>query len=65
MSAAGAIVVDVLSQDSPEVPLVENDHVVETLAAKATHHPFDVRILAMASAAPSELRRRRVPRRAG
>ncbi len=45
MSAAGVIVVDVLSQDSPEVPLVEDDHVVETLAANATHHPFDVRIL--------------------
>ncbi len=45
MSAAGVIVVDVLSQDSPEVPLVEDDHVVETLAANATNHPFDVRIL--------------------
>ena len=45
MSAAGVIVVDVLSQDSPEVPFVEDDHVVETLAANATNHPFDVRIL--------------------
>jgi len=42
MSVAGVIVVDVLSQDSPEVPLVEDDHVVETLAANATNHPFDV-----------------------
>ena len=41
MSAAGVIVVDVLSQDSPEVPFVEDDHVVETLAANATNHPFD------------------------
>ena len=45
MSAAGVIVVDVLSQGSREVPLVEDDHVVETLAANATNHPFDVRIL--------------------
>ena len=42
-----------LSQDSPEVPLVEDDHVVETLAANATHHPFDVRILPWRARAPS------------
>ena len=45
MSPAGMIVVDVLSQDSPEVSLVEDDHVVETLAPNASNQPFDVRIL--------------------
>ena len=39
------IVVDVLSQDAPHVTLVEDDHMVETLAANATNHPLDVRIL--------------------
>ena len=52
MSAAGVIVVDLLSQDSPEVPLVEDDHVVESLAANATNHPFDVRILPWRVLAP-------------
>ena len=31
MSPAGMIVVDVSAQDSPEVSLVEDDHVIETL----------------------------------
>ena len=39
------IVVDVLSQDAPHVRLVEDDDMVETLAANAPDHPFDVRIL--------------------
>ena len=45
VSSAGMIVVDVFAQDSPEVPLGEDDHVVETLAADGSDHPFDEWIL--------------------
>jgi len=45
VSPARMIVVDVLSQDAPQVTLVEDDHMVETLAANATDRPLDVRIL--------------------
>ncbi len=36
------IVVDVFAQDSPEVSLVEDDHMIETLAPNASDDPFDV-----------------------
>jgi len=39
MSPAGMIVVDVFAQDSPEVSLVEDDHVIETLAPNASNDP--------------------------
>ena len=42
MSPAGMIVVDVSAQHSPEVSLVEDDHVIETLAPNASNDPFDV-----------------------
>ena len=45
VSPAGMIVVDVFAQDSPEVALGEDDHVVETLAADGSDHPFDEWIL--------------------
>ena len=47
------IVVDVSAQDSPEVSLVEDDHVIETLAPNASNDPFDV------GALPRGARRRR------
>ena len=47
------IVVDVFAQDSPEVPLVEDDHMIETLAPNASNDPFDV------GALPRGVRRRR------
>ena len=53
MSPAGMIVVDVSAQDSPEVSLVEDDHVIETLAPNASNDPFDV------GALPRGARRRR------
>ena len=37
---AGMIVVDVFAQDSREVSLVEDDHVIETLAPNAKDSPF-------------------------
>ncbi len=39
------IIVNVFAQDSPQVPLVEDDHVVETLQADRSDYPFDERIL--------------------
>ncbi len=45
MSPAGMIVVDVFAQDSPEVSLVEDDHVIEALAPNASNDPFDVGVL--------------------
>ena len=44
------IVVDVFAQDSPQVPLVEDDHVVETLTSNGSVHPFDQWILPRGSA---------------
>ena len=49
------IVVDVLPQDSRQVPLVENDHVVEPLTSQGADQPFDERIL------PRRARRRQYP----
>ena len=39
------IVVDVFAQDSPQVPLVEDNHMVETLTSNGADHPFDKWIL--------------------
>jgi hypothetical protein len=36
------IVPDVLSQDSPEMPLAEDQHVVQALAAQRAHEPLRV-----------------------
>ena len=47
------IVVDVFAQDSPEVALVEDDHVIETLTPNASNDPFDI------GALPRGARRRR------
>ena len=45
VSPAGMIVVDVFAQDLSRVPIVEDDHVVEALAANASNDSFDVRAL--------------------
>ena len=39
------IVIDILAKESPQVLLVEDNHVIETLAAKTADDPFDVRAL--------------------
>ena len=39
------IVIDILAKESPQVLLVENNHVIETLAANTADDPFDVRAL--------------------
>ena len=44
VSPAGMIVVDVFAQDLSRVPIVEDDHVVEALAANASNDSFDVRL---------------------
>ena len=46
------IVVNVFAQDSRRVPLVEDDHMVEALAANASNYSFDV------GALPRRARRR-------
>jgi len=39
------IVIKVGSQDSLQVDLVQNDHVIKTLPAYGTNHPFAIRVL--------------------
>jgi hypothetical protein len=46
------IVIDILAKESPQVLLVEDNQVIETLAANTADDPFDVRAL------PRRVRRR-------
>ena len=39
------IIVQVVSKDSPQVPLAQDNHVVETLTANRSDEPFDERVL--------------------
>jgi hypothetical protein len=39
------IVIDILAKESPQVLLVEDNQVIETLAANTADDPFDVRAL--------------------
>ena len=45
MGARAVIVIDVREQDPAQVPLVNHDHMVKTLAANRTNHALDVRVL--------------------
>src|SRR6478609_5591431 len=45
MRAAPMVVGQICSKDSAEMPLMDNDHVVQTLAPDRPDHAFNVRIL--------------------
>lgn len=45
MSARTVIVPEVLSQDSPQMPFVEDDHMIHTLSANRSNDSFNVGVL--------------------
>jgi hypothetical protein len=45
MRAAPMVVGEIRAKHAAEMPVVEDDHVVQTLAANGADHAFDVRIL--------------------
>lgn len=45
MSPTAMVVVQVVPEYSPQMSLVQNDHVIQALAPNRTDHPLDVRVL--------------------
>jgi len=45
MSTAAMIVIHVLAKNSPEVPFIDNDHMVQAFPSDRADHTFDIRAL--------------------
>jgi hypothetical protein len=45
VTAPAMVVIEVIDEDPPKVPLAENDDLVEALSTDAPDHPLDVGIL--------------------